>query len=140
MAAIYLPLIDTISKESVSLANVELSWSGRLAAFKMLLLPQILYIFRTLPIPVPSVHFKALSALLSRFIWHKTRPRCSKVYLVRHRLAGGMGLVDIHDYFRASILVQLRTWLDPNSVAVWKIIEQDLCPVVSLKDFLLIDI
>lgn len=34
----YLPLIDKITKETNCLAKVELSWSGCLASFKMLLL------------------------------------------------------------------------------------------------------
>lgn len=136
----YLPLIDKITKDIARFANIELSWSGRLAAFKMLILPQILYIFRTLPIPVPSIHPKTLNALLSKFIWKNRSPKCSRLLLIRHRLAGGMGLVDIRNYFRASILTQLKSWLDPKSNPVWKGIKQNLCPTGNLSTFLLLDV
>lgn len=41
-----------------NLARFEFSWIGRLAAFKMLHLPQLLYLFRTLLIPIPPTYFK----------------------------------------------------------------------------------
>lgn len=43
----YLPLMDKLSKKTKRLTKVELSWSGRIAIFKMLCLPQILYIICT---------------------------------------------------------------------------------------------
>lgn len=132
----YTPLLDKLSKEAKRLAKTELSLSGHLATFKMLLLPQILYIFWTLPIPLNSTH---LNSLLTQFIWGSKRPRCSKVLLVKHRLSGGMGLVDIHDYYRASILTQLKSWLNPTPDTLWCSIEQALSPTKNLKTPLLLD-
>lgn len=53
----YLPFLDRLRPKLQNLAKTELSWSGRLAAFKMMLLPQFLYLFRMLPIPVPNTFF-----------------------------------------------------------------------------------
>lgn len=49
------------------LASLEMSWMGCLAAFKMLHLPQILYLFRTLPIKILANYFKSLQTILSSF-------------------------------------------------------------------------
>lgn len=56
----YKPLLIKLQTEIQSILKHKLSWSGRLAAFKILHLPQILYLFRTLPIPIPKYFFKSL--------------------------------------------------------------------------------
>lgn len=74
----YLPLIRTLQIGLQSLSKHTLSWSGRLAAFKMQILPQILYIFRTVPIPIPRQHFHTLQSILSRHLWDgKKSQKCS---------------------------------------------------------------
>lgn len=60
-------------------------WALSLAAFKMLTLTKILYIFRVLPIKVPLTFFK-------NFIWVKGKTQCAHSILETHRKAGGMGL------------------------------------------------
>lgn len=105
----------------------------------MLVLPQILNIFQTLPIPLCSNHLKSLNTLFTRFIWCSKKPRCSKTLLVKHRIAGGMGLVDIQDYFRASILTQLKHWFNPSTDILWSSLEQALCPTKNLRSLLLLD-
>lgn len=47
----YKTLLQSISKEFSNIAKFELSWLGRVATFKMLILPKILYYFHTVPIP-----------------------------------------------------------------------------------------
>lgn len=65
-AANYLPFLDTIRSRLRELSKCELSWSGHLAAFKMILLPQLLYLFRTMPILVPESFFKSAQSLLNK--------------------------------------------------------------------------
>lgn len=132
--------IDKIYKETQRLAKLELSWSDHLVWFKMLLLPQILYISRTLPIPLHRNHLKSLNSLLTQFIWSSKWPQCSKVLLVKQRLADGMGLIDIQDYFRASILTQLKSWFSPAPDILWSGIEQSLSPTKDLLSLLLLDV
>lgn len=116
-----------------------MSWSGQLTTFKMLLLPQIIYVFRTLQIPLRSNHLRSLTTLLTQFIWCSKRPRYSKTLLVKHRLAGGMGLIDIQDYFRASILTQLKHRFNPSPDILWISLEQALSPTRNLHSLLLLD-
>lgn len=65
----YVPLIDNFQKELLKLQRFYLSWSGHLAAYKMLLLPKLLYIFRALPIRIPCSFFTTMQNQLSRFVW-----------------------------------------------------------------------
>lgn len=52
----YMIPIDKLTKQSMHITRQELPWSGHLASFKMVLLPQSLYPFHTLPIPRQPVH------------------------------------------------------------------------------------
>lgn len=52
------PLLNIFVQEMNRLKKFYLSWSGRLAAYKMLLLPKLLYYFRALPIQIPSSFYK----------------------------------------------------------------------------------
>lgn len=61
----FLPLLQNIQLTSQQLAKHELSWTGKVAAFKMTCLPQILYYFRTLPIPLPATFFRSLRTIFN---------------------------------------------------------------------------
>lgn len=43
VAANYSPFLDVLRSKLQNIEKSELSWTGRLAAFKMVLLPQLLY-------------------------------------------------------------------------------------------------
>lgn len=43
----------------------------------MLILPQILYLFRTLHVPIEQYYLGALSTLLKKYVWQGKRARCS---------------------------------------------------------------
>lgn len=64
----YIPFCTKLQNGLALLAKYEFSWAERLAAFKMMHLPQLLYLFRTLPIPIPSKYFRILQAILTTFI------------------------------------------------------------------------
>lgn len=97
--------------------------SGRLAAFKMLHLPLILYLFRTLPIPIPNFFFRSLQTLLNKCIWQGSKPRCAHSTLIKHKSAGGSGTIDFRDYYTALLLDQLTEWFQPCPTKLWCIIE-----------------
>lgn len=73
-----------------------LSWTGRLAAFKVL--PQILYIFSTVPIPVPKKILSNLQSSLFNFLWEGKKERCAFSKLSKTRGAGGAGIPVFTDY------------------------------------------
>lgn len=90
------------------MTHCNLNWVGRLAAFKIMILPLILYLFRVLPIIIATSYFKPLTILLNNFIWKSKQPRCAWVNFLKHRSAGGMGMIDIQDYQQAVILDQIK--------------------------------
>lgn len=45
------------------------------------------------------------------------------MHLISHRKVGGLGLVDIKDYYTATLLAQLKHWFNPHSEALWLEIE-----------------
>lgn len=50
-----------------------LSWLGRVAAVKMVILPQILYIFHTLPLLPPKGAIHTLQRDIEHFVWRDQR-------------------------------------------------------------------
>lgn len=89
----------------------------------MLKLHQILYLFRSLPIPIPATFFKTLQSYLKCFVWQKKWARCTHKKLIKHRSVGGTGYVDFRDYYYAAILAQLKT-SHPTSIVCGKISTQ----------------
>lgn len=53
----YTPFFQDLHSKLSNITKAEMTWSGRLAAFKMMILPQLIYLFRALPIPVPEIFF-----------------------------------------------------------------------------------
>lgn len=68
ISSTFLPLISSIQPELNKLRTLYLSWSGRLAAYKMLILPGILYYFKTLTIFIPASFFKMVQSQLHKFV------------------------------------------------------------------------
>lgn len=92
------PLLAKLETQTKSIKKWELSWLGRLVAFKMSILPQLLYMFRALPIPIPAHYLKSLSSLMWKFLLGTKKAICSQTNLKQHKQVGGAGLVDICDY------------------------------------------
>lgn len=115
----FLPLLHKIQTDSQQLTKHELSWSGRLAAFKMTCLPQILYYFRTLCIPIPTSFFRSLQTLLNKYLRKGKRSRCAHSKLIKHKLTGGVGSIGFKDYYIAAILAQLPEWFQPHPNITW---------------------
>lgn len=111
VAATLNPLIIKVKEQLQHISQHELSWVGRLAAFKMVVLPQILYLFRAMPVHIPNHYFKTLWNLFQTFLWDNKKARCQHSNLIKHRSVGGAGVVDICDYFWAVHLDQLKFWL-----------------------------
>lgn len=64
----------------------------------MLILLQHLYIFRSLPIPVPLSFFTSLQTILGKYVWQKSKARSSWSNLMKHRSVGGAGYIHFRDY------------------------------------------
>lgn len=133
----YAPLLSETQKETNKIGKLYLSWAGRLTAFKMSILPKNLYTFRTLPIQIPPTFFKAMQKIISTLLWSKSKSRCTHDILRKHKKAGGMGVPDIHDYYIATLLDQLRFWFIQPNLKPWSSLQQNTVQLGNLQSLLM---
>lgn len=88
-------------------ARCGLSWLGRVHAIKMTLLPRLLYLFRSLPIPLSKSFIHKLQSDMIRFVWGNKGYRCPSSILLCLRTQGGLGLPDLWGYYQAAQLSQI---------------------------------
>lgn len=84
--------------------KLPISLLGRISAVKMTVLPKLLYLFETLPIPIPMKDLKAIQAEIIRFIWAYKRHRIPKSVVLAERAGGGLAAPDIIKYYWAAQL------------------------------------
>lgn len=101
------------------------------------LLPKLLYLYWALPIQVPPSFFIVVKHALSTLTWQGKRPRGPYHILIRHKRVGGMGLLDLKDYYVAVVLDQLRHWFAPSDTKQWKAIKQYFKPFGQLSSLIL---
>lgn len=101
----------------------------------MTLLPRILYLFHSLPIPAPKLHINNLQSAIIRFIWGKSSHRLSKQTLFRPRQKGGLGLPNLWWYYQVVQLTQLSTIYSKGPKPNWVGIDKQAIPNFTI-DFL----
>lgn len=129
----YIPFKQKLIKSLEQISKHEFSWTGRIAAFKMTILPQLLYVFHSLHIPIPCSYLSSLQSILSKFIWKGKKPQVARAWLTMHRSVGGSGLVDIADYDHSTVLAQLKECFLTEAHSLWGDLECCLIPGRNLK-------
>lgn len=106
----YIPLLTSCKLDLQKIGKHYLSWEGRIAALKMIVLPKILYIFRALPIYVPPSFFKSIKGIFSSFVWaqKKNLDAHTTQHTIPPQTNKGMGFPDAKDYYAAVILDHMR--------------------------------
>ena len=132
----YPPLYRKLTADMNNWAKYELSWLGRINSIKMTLLPRILYLFRSLPIPIRKDQLQSLQSKILKFIWGKSGYRIPQNTLYNHRKRGGLGLPHLYKYFLAARLAQLSVVYSKFDKPDWVHIEKQAVPHLSL-DYLL---
>lgn len=70
-----------------------------------------------------STQLNQLQGLINKFIWQQKKPRLKQNILLSPVQHGGMGAPNIHAYYKAVILDQLKEWWSPTSRKTWHQIE-----------------
>uniref|UniRef100_A0A8C5PGP4 Reverse transcriptase domain-containing protein n=1 Tax=Leptobrachium leishanense TaxID=445787 RepID=A0A8C5PGP4_9ANUR len=113
------PLLGTLRGDLAEWNTKFISWMGRVAVFKMNILPRLLYLFQTVPVAIPGIFFKSVRSDMIRFVWAGRRPRLSVSVMYRPKEAGGLALPDLVAYHRAAQLTRLVDWTATNGVKRW---------------------
>lgn len=103
----------------------------------MLILPKILYTFRTLPVPIPHAIFNKLHSKKNNYIWQKRRPRISFRLMTRHPRMGGLGLPNLQAYHFAMTMGQIKHWCYNNPLKPWVRMESAILAVREWRGLLL---
>ncbi|PIO16088.1 hypothetical protein AB205_0103680, partial [Aquarana catesbeiana] len=71
--------------------TLTLTWFGRCNAFKMTLLPQILYLMQAIPIKLPQAFFLSCQTLLTKFLW-SSKVGVNLLQAAAHEFGHSLGL------------------------------------------------
>ncbi|XP_053561332.1 uncharacterized protein LOC128652419 [Bombina bombina] len=102
------PILLKVKEYMKNWQNFPLSFTGRIALFKMVLLPKILFPLQNVPVLLKTKDWKSLCRALRYFIWKCKRPRISINRLFLPKRFGGMALPDLSSYtmvFLARIVI-----------------------------------
>uniref|UniRef100_A0A8C5PW05 Reverse transcriptase domain-containing protein n=1 Tax=Leptobrachium leishanense TaxID=445787 RepID=A0A8C5PW05_9ANUR len=122
----YKPLLDSFRTDLAGWNSKYISWLGRINVIKMNLLPRLLYVFQTVPIPVAAEFFVTLRSLILKFIWSKGKPRVRYETLCRAKSRGGLALPDIKLYFYATQLTRVLDWSLTSAEKLWLDLEEEI--------------
>jgi len=94
----FVPLFEKIELDLECWISLPVSWLGRIALIKMIVLPKLLYPIRMVPILFSNRTLKGLNSWLTYFIWSKHRPRLKMSVLYLPSSMGGLDFPNIKMY------------------------------------------
>lgn len=103
-----------------------LTWFGRANKLKLNIIPWIIYVLYTIPIPHSQIFFRQISKAFVSFVWKDKSPRIAYDILRRSKGEGGIGLPDMALYYRAISLVCILNWCHDNASKAWVSLEKTM--------------
>lgn len=124
--SIYNHITVKIRKDRDRWTSLPLDFGNRILTIKTNILPRLLHLFQSLPIPIPNSQFSEWDKFIFRFIWSGKAPRIRYTTLQLSKRCGGMSLQSLKDYYLASQIRPLMLWCNQEYFAKWKVIELSL--------------
>uniref|UniRef100_A0A8C5Q8T9 Reverse transcriptase domain-containing protein n=1 Tax=Leptobrachium leishanense TaxID=445787 RepID=A0A8C5Q8T9_9ANUR len=119
-------LLPTLHAMLAAWSQLHLSLFGRIYAIKMTLLPKLLYLFRTLSIPICRADLTFLQSAIHSFIWGGRRGRLPKSLMFQSKRRGGMGVPHLYSYYKAAQFAMLSMINLRSGAPLWTNLEQDM--------------
>lgn len=124
----YSPLLKKLNSLIKFWKTLPMSLIGRINAIKMIFLPQILYLFQSIPIYLPKFFFKKLDSDITNFIWDYKSHRIQRAHLSKPKEMGGLALPNFMYYNWAVNIKNMIHLLDNSAQQVdWIIMEREDC-------------
>ena len=92
----------------------------------MMILPQFLFLFQTLPIVVPENYFKNCNRIISNCISNNKKQRITFKTLCKPKEEGGLGLPNLQGYSLATQLLTIMKWTERETETKWINIEKEM--------------
>lgn len=100
----YPPLFKEIQNMLKQWDTYAISWLGRINLLKMSILPKRLYLFETLPVPMPLSQLKVIHCWFLKLIWRNKANRIVRSVMFSPQTQGGLGAPDVIKYYYATHL------------------------------------
>lgn len=124
-------LLDWLDQKATFWAALPLSLAGRIA-IKMIVLPQFLYLFVNIPIPLTKAFFSSLCSAVIPIVWAGRQPHVSWEIITRPFSVGGLGAPDFELYALCAQAQFLQFWVHPIPFQPNVTIESDIADPTPL--------
>uniref|UniRef100_A0A8C5Q824 Reverse transcriptase domain-containing protein n=1 Tax=Leptobrachium leishanense TaxID=445787 RepID=A0A8C5Q824_9ANUR len=120
----YKPFLSKLRQIFYQWRHAKTSWVGRVSSIKMTILPKLLYLFRTLPLPLPTSYLEEIQSYFLTYVWRRGRPRVPAKLLYLSRCNGGMAMPNVTLYYNATLLASMGEFFLQSSTPRWTSVEQ----------------
>lgn len=101
---------------------------SRVAAIKMTILPKIIYLFS-------MITNNSIDSITTKLYWKNKKPKIKLITLPKHKTQGGLEAPNFNNYFLASQLQLMMTFIHPTAQGIsWIEIEQSQCNEITISD------